>query len=499
MQMRTCIHTGSDDGTVRIWEIETGREFWRHSFGVENRIDDVSFNPLAHRPILGVICKHRCILIPLQFISNETDYQTHVTSILNKIRQKSLNPDSSMFEDDENASGARMVIPRLNLQETMKLFKQNLLDELAHWPEIIDRMINEFGWKIPNMFENIGQSIKKYQETKKLKIEREKQLEKQKKNEEKNEDKNKNKDKHSSKNEIDSGDEDSDIDGNENDNKEEDKSELTVLNTNDISIAVRWSFLTFHNNKSNTIIGNYQLINSDVVCLSMLNYLAGIRWHSKGDYFATFRNEKEASSLIIHRFSKFESQIPFNKRIGEIQDMLFHPRKPLIYIACKQSIRCFNLASCKLQEKYNTTIKWINTFDLHSSGLNMIVGGLNGRVCWYDMDLSHTPFKTYRFHKELAVRKVVFHPNWKKYRLWASCGDDGRIFIFYCFMFRDRLADPIIIPLKILYINKKKYGGVDIKKNKHKRHRVLSIKWHPTQPWIFATCSDAVVRMYTAL
>ena len=412
-----------------------------------------------------------------------------------------------MFKDDENASGARMVIPRLNLQETMKLFKQNLLDELGHWPEVIDRMINEFGWKIPNMFENIGQSIKKYQETKKLKQEREKQLKKQKaqaqteaENEKKESNgKSKNKGKNTSKNEIDSDDDDQDSDI-ENDKRDElDKSELTVLNTNDISIAVRWSFLTFHNNKSNTIIANYQLINSDVICLSMLNYLGGIRWHSKGDYFATFRNEKQASSLIIHRFSKFESQIPFNKTIGEIQDMLFHPRKPLIYIACKQSIRCFNLASCKLQEKYNTTIKWISTFDLHSSGLNMIVGGLNGRVCWYDMDLSHSPFKTYRFHKELAVRKVVFHPNWKKYRLWASAGDDGRIFIFYCFMFRDRLADPIIIPLKILYINKNKFGLVDRANNKHKRHRVLSIKWHPTQPWIFATCSDAVVRMYTAL
>ena len=478
------IFLGSDDGTVRVWEVETGREYWRHSFGVENRIEDVSFNPLQHRPILSVVCKHRCILIPLQFISNNIDYNAHVLSIINKIKQHSINPDApNADETDSNNSnansGRKMIIPRLNLQETMKLFKQNLLEELARWPEIIDRMINEFGWNIPNMFENIGKSIQKYQNSQNLKKERSKQLQ----NEET---------KTNTTNETDDN-------NNNKDEEDSDMAEITELNSNNINIAVRWSFLTFHNYKSNTLIGNYQLINNNIICLSFLNYLKGIRWHNKGDYFATFRNEKQSSSLIIHRLSKFESQIPLSSPIGEIQDLLFHPRKPLIYIACKQSIRCFNLASCKLQEKYKTTVKWITRFDLHHSGLNMIVGGLNGRVCWYDMDLSHVPFKTFRFHKECAVRGAVFHPNWKKYKLWATCGDDGRIFIFYCFMFRDRLADPIIIPLKILYINKNKVGIVDRGKDKQRRHRILNIQWHPTQPWIFAACSDSILRMYTAL
>ncbi|ETO03314.1 hypothetical protein RFI_34096 [Reticulomyxa filosa] len=61
---------GSDDGTVRVWEIETGREFWRHSFGTTSHVESVRFNPLIYKPLLMVVVKHRCILITLSFITN---------------------------------------------------------------------------------------------------------------------------------------------------------------------------------------------------------------------------------------------------------------------------------------------------------------------------------------------------------------------------------------------------------------------------------------------
>ena len=57
----TWLVTGSDDGTVRIWEIDTGREYWRHSFAKDasevgnNRIEDVAFCPVPHRPLLAVL------------------------------------------------------------------------------------------------------------------------------------------------------------------------------------------------------------------------------------------------------------------------------------------------------------------------------------------------------------------------------------------------------------------------------------------------------------
>mmetsp|Transcript_20999 Transcript_20999/g.33661 ORF Transcript_20999/g.33661 Transcript_20999/m.33661 type:complete len:238 (-) Transcript_20999:1972-2685(-) len=236
-------------------------------------------------------------------------------------------------------------------------------------------------------------------------------------------------------------------------------------------------------------MGSYELINKNVVCISMLNYLSGIRWHHNGDYFATFRSERERAALVIHRFTKFESQIPFSKSIGSIQDVAWHPRKPLLYVACKQSIRCFNLEKSKMNERYNVTTNWVTRLDLHSSALNMIVGGLDGKVCWYDMDLSHAPYKTFNFHSNFAVRNVQFHKHHKYSHLWATCADDGKIYIFYCKMFRDKFMDPILIPLNILTVNSS---------GKKQRHRFLDIQWHNTQPWIFAACSDGVIRKFVS-
>ena len=121
----------------------------------------------------------------------------------------------------------------------------------------------------------------------------------------------------------------------------------------------------------------------------------------------------------------------------------------------------------------------------------MIVGGLDGKVSWYDMDLSHTPYKTFNYHQsgkykeKHSVRGCKFHHHQKYSHLWSTCGDDGKIYIFYCKMFRDKFADPILIPLKIIELSN--------------NHRYLDIEWHKTQPWIFAACSDGITRMYTPL
>jgi len=274
------------------------------------------------------------------------------------------------------------------------------------------------------------------------------------------------------------------------------------LNTNDINIAARWCFVTLHGHKSNTICNTYKLVNHNVVCINMLNYLTGGCWHSKGDYFATWRNQKQTAALIIHRFSTFSSQIPLTKAIGEIQDIQFHPRKPLIYIALKREIRCFNLQSCRMQEKYTSPLSWISKISLHPMGLNLLACGMDGRVSWYDMDLSHAPFKTFCYHRNQPCRNVCFHNN-INYHLWSTCSDDGKIYIFYCKMFRDVFADPILIPLKILYISRQRqqqtHHNNDSNHPTFVKHRALHSMFHPYQPWIFAACSDGVIRLFTAL
>lgn len=53
------------------------------------------------------------------------------------------------------------------------------------------------------------------------------------------------------------------------------------------------------------------------------------------------------------------------------------------------------------------------------------------RLCWFDLDLSSTPYKTLKYH-EKAVRSVAYHP---KYPLMASASDDGTIHIFHAMVY----------------------------------------------------------------
>ena len=77
------------------------------------------------------------------------------------------------------------------------------------------------------------------------------------------------------------------------------------------------------------------------------------------------------------------------------------------------------------------------------TGDNLILGGYDKRVCWFDLDLSSKPYRVIRYeytcrltncvwcvfihrqHKQ-AVRGVCYHP---RYPLFASCSDDGCITI----------------------------------------------------------------------
>ena len=66
-----------------------------------------------------------------------------------------------------------------------------------------------------------------------------------------------------------------------------------------------------------------------------------------------------------------------------------------------------------------------STIALHPYGDNILIGSHDKNVCWFDLDYGTTPYKKMTYH-EKGVRKVVFH---EKYPLFASCSDDGIIFI----------------------------------------------------------------------
>ena len=50
----------------------------------------------------------------------------------------------------------------------------------------------------------------------------------------------------------------------------------------------------------------------------------------------------------------------------------------------------------------------ISSMDIHPGGDNIIVGSFDGKLPWFDLDLSTKPYKTMRYHKK-AIRAVTYH------------------------------------------------------------------------------------------
>lgn len=60
--------TGGDDGTVKVWEVMTGREVWNYQAcdvqeNADERVDAVAWNPDANTPILAVAAAERILLV----------------------------------------------------------------------------------------------------------------------------------------------------------------------------------------------------------------------------------------------------------------------------------------------------------------------------------------------------------------------------------------------------------------------------------------------------
>jgi ribosome biogenesis protein ERB1 len=209
--------------------------------------------------------------------------------------------------------------------------------------------------------------------------------------------------------------------------------------------------------------------------------MSRVRWHAKGDYFVTISPKAGAPSVLIHQLSKGNSQQPFSKAKGEVQVACFHPNKPFLFVANQQHVRIYHLVKQAMVKRLISGCRWISSLDIHPSGDHLIVGSLDRRMVWFDLDLSHTPYKTLKYH-ERAVRAVQFH---HRYPLMASASDDGAVHIFHSMVYSDLMRNPLIVPVKIL-------RGHEIKN----KHGVLTLSFHPTQPWIFTAGADGNIFLY---
>lgn len=217
----------------------------------------------------------------------------------------------------------------------------------------------------------------------------------------------------------------------------------------------------------------------------ILNHFKEVRqvtWHGRGDYFATVMPEGLNRSVLIHQLSKWRSQVPFSKSKGLVQCVLFHPIRPIFFVATQRNVRVYDLVKQELVKKLLSNSRWISSMAIHPGGDNVLVGTYDRKMLWFDLDLSTKPYQTLRLHGT-AVRGVAFH---KRYPLFASGSDDCSIIISHGMVYNDLLQNPLIVPLKRLSYHQSTndFG-------------VFDVVFHPTQPWIFSSGADATIRLYT--
>lgn len=225
----------------------------------------------------------------------------------------------------------------------------------------------------------------------------------------------------------------------------------------------------------------YGIMSGFVSVLKTTSEVTSVRWHRKGDYFVTVSPKAGAAAVLIHQLSKGNSQQPFSKAKGEAQLACFHPNKPFLFVASQQHVRIYHLVKQTMVKRLVSGCRWISSLDVHPTGDHLLVGSLDRRMIWFDLDLSTTPYKTLKYH-ERALRSVGYHT---RYPLMASASDDGVVHVFHSMVYSDLMRNPLVVPVKIL-------KGHTIRN----RLGVLSLSFHPTQPWLFSGGADGRILLY---
>lgn len=157
-----------------------------------------------------------------------------------------------------------------------------------------------------------------------------------------------------------------------------------------------------------------------------------IAWHPRGDYFASVMPDGQNRSVLISQLSRRRSQLPFSKSKGLVQCVLFHPTRPLLFVATQRHVRVYDLLKQQLVKKLLTNSKWVSSMDVHPLGDNLLVGTYDRKVLWFDLDLSTKPYQTLRLHGA-AARGVAFH---RRYPLFASCADDRGVIVSHGMVYK---------------------------------------------------------------
>lgn len=219
----------------------------------------------------------------------------------------------------------------------------------------------------------------------------------------------------------------------------------------------------------------------EAIRLRHFKTVTSVEWHRKGDYLSTVTPAGESRAILIHQLSKKLTQkIPF-KLHGLPVTSVFHPSRSIFFVSTKKNVRVYDLLKQKLVKKLETGLREVSSIAIHPQGDNLIVGSREGKLCWFDMDLSSQPYKTLQCHSK-DITNVAFH---RSYPLFASCSDDCTAYVFHGMVYSDLNQNPLIVPLEILRGHVSSNG-----------RGVMDCKFHPRQPWLFTAGADSVVRLY---
>ncbi|KOB76137.1 Uncharacterized protein OBRU01_06296 [Operophtera brumata] len=205
-------------------------------------------------------------------------------------------------------------------------------------------------------------------------------------------------------------------------------------------------------------------------------------WHARGDYLAVTLSDAASRAVVVHQVSRRRSQLPFSRAKGLVQCALFHPTKPILFVATQRAVRMYDLVKQELVRKLLAGAQWISCMAAHPGGDNLLVGSYDRKCVWFDLELSAKPYQTLRLHGG-ALRSVAFH---RRYPLFASAGDDHNIVVSHGCVYNDLLQNPLLVPLKQLTGPARRDALC-----------VLQLTFHPAQPWLLAAGADGTLRLYS--
>lgn len=211
------------------------------------------------------------------------------------------------------------------------------------------------------------------------------------------------------------------------------------------------------------------------VYLQLENAVKVVRWHAKGDYFASISPGTKNLSVLVHRLSTKFTQSPFKKGKGTIFDIHFHPSEPKIFLSTTLLIYVYHLKEGVLVKKIKPGTRYISSMAIHPSGDHILVGGFDSVVQWVDLDYEATACQSLRIHKE-SIRDVQYH---RKYPISCSTSQDGTVFIIHAHIASNLYDLPKITPVKKL-LPPPSFGSA---------RRAI---FHPTCPWLFVAYKDHV-------